>query len=135
MRGREDVAPTQVHRAAELDRPSREISSQSAAAGLIERLNGQLVRHQFQLSLRPGRPQASPGEHMAIITAITGQEPDEAEHAMRLHLRSVMRALIDHRRPGRTARQTGGRVIMNDDPAGGSGEAGTSAVSQHETVP
>jgi hypothetical protein len=34
-------------------RLDREISGQSTAAGLIERLNGQLVRHQYQLSLRP----------------------------------------------------------------------------------
>ena len=61
----------------ELHRLVREISGQSTAARLIERLNGQLVRHQFQLSLRPGRPQASLGEHTAIITAITGRHPDE----------------------------------------------------------
>jgi len=97
--------------------------------------NGQLVRLQLQLSLRPGRPQASLREHMAIITAITGRQPDEAEQAMHRHLHSVMRALIDHHQPGNTTRQTGGRVIMNDDPVGRSGEAGTSAVSQHETVP
>lgn len=119
----------------ELHRLVREISSQSAAAGLIEQLNGQLVRHQFQLSLRPGRPQASLGEHMAIITAITGRQPDEAEQAMRRHLRSVMRALIDHQQPGSTARQAEGRVIMNDDPVDGVSEAATSAVSPYETVP
>ena len=83
----------------ELHRLVREISGQSAAARLIERLNGQLVRHQFQLSLRPGRPQASLGEHTAIITAITGRQPGEAEQAMRRHLRSVMGALIDHHQP------------------------------------
>ena len=91
----------------ELHRLVREISGQSTAARLIERLNGQLVRHQFQLSLRPGRPQASLGEHTAIITAITGRQPEEAEQAMRCHLRSVMRALIDHHQPGSTARQEG----------------------------
>ena len=45
----------------------------AVAAALLERLNGQLVRHQFQLSLRPGRPQASLPEHLAIITAIAGR--------------------------------------------------------------
>src|SRR6202453_2042167 len=40
----------------ELHRLVREISGQTVAAALLERLNGQLVRHQFQLSLRPGRP-------------------------------------------------------------------------------
>jgi DNA-binding GntR family transcriptional regulator len=119
----------------ELHRLVREISGQSTAAGLIERLNGQLVRHQFQLSLRPGRPQASLGEHMAIITAITGRRPDEAEQVMRRHLRSVMRALLDHYRPGNTARQTGGLVIMNDGQVDGAAGAATSTVSPYETVP
>jgi DNA-binding GntR family transcriptional regulator len=119
----------------ELHRLVREISGQNAAARLIERLNGQLVRHQFQLALRPGRPHASLGEHLAIITAITRRRPDEAEHAMRRHLRSVMRALLDHHQPGNTARQTGGPVIMNDDQVGRAGEAATSAVSPYETVP
>ena len=57
----------------ELHRLVREISGQAVAAALLERLNGQLVRHQFQLSLRPGRPQASLGEHLAIIAAIAGR--------------------------------------------------------------
>jgi DNA-binding GntR family transcriptional regulator len=118
----------------ELHRLVREISGQGVAAGLIERLNGQLVRHQFRLSLRPGRPQASLGEHMAIITAITGRQPDKAEQVMRRHLRSVMRALIDHPQPGSAARQTGGLVIMNDHQVDGAGEATTSAVSPYETV-
>jgi DNA-binding GntR family transcriptional regulator len=103
----------------ELHRLVREISGQSAASGLIERLNGQLVRHQFQLSLRPGRPQASLGEHLAIITAITGRQPAEAEQATRRHLRSVMRALLDQHQPRSTARQTEGPVIMNEDPVDG----------------
>ena len=54
----------------ELHRLVREISGQAVAAALLERLHAQLVRHQFQLSLRPGRPQASLAEHLAIITAV-----------------------------------------------------------------
>jgi len=79
----------------ELHRLVREISGQTVAAGLLERLNGQLVRHQFQLSLRPGRPQASLPEHLAIIAAIVGRRPAEAEEAARRHLRSVIAALLD----------------------------------------
>jgi len=77
----------------ELHRLIREISAQTVAAGMLERLNGQLVRHQFQLSLRPGRPQASLPEHLAIISAIVGRRPAEAEQATRSHLRSVINAL------------------------------------------
>jgi hypothetical protein len=138
VRGREDTAPTRVGWASALNhelRPVREISGQSTAAGLIERLNGQLVRHQFQLPLRPGRPRASLGEHLAIIAAITRRQPDQAEHAMRRHLRSVMRALLDHHQPGNTARPAGGLVIMKEDQVAGAGGAATSAVSPYETVP
>jgi len=77
----------------ELHRLIREISAQTVAAGMLERLNGQLVRHQFQLSLRPGRPQASLPEHLAMISAIVGRRPAEAEQATRSHLRSVINAL------------------------------------------
>ena len=70
-----------------------DISGQETAAGLIARLNGQLVRHQFRLSLRPGRPQQSLPEHLAIIAAIVAKDPVRAEEAARDHLRSVIRAL------------------------------------------
>lgn len=70
-----------------------EISGQSVAADLLARLNGQFVRHQFQLALRPGRPQASLPEHLAIISAITAGRPAEAESATRRHLSSVIVAL------------------------------------------
>jgi DNA-binding GntR family transcriptional regulator len=79
----------------ELHRLVREISGQAVAAGLLERLNGQLVRHQFQLSLRPGRPQSSLPEHLAIIAAVAGRRPAEAEDAIRRHLHSVISALLD----------------------------------------
>jgi|SRR5208282_4995664 len=80
---------------AELHRLVREISGQTVAAGLLERLNGQLVRHQFRLSLRAGRPQVSLPEHLAIIAAIAGRRPAEAEEAAQRHLRSVIAALLD----------------------------------------
>jgi DNA-binding GntR family transcriptional regulator len=83
----------------ELHRLVREISGQAVATSLLERLNGQLVRHQFQLSLRPGRPQASLPEHMAIIAAVAGRRPAEAEQAIRRHLRSVISALADQGAP------------------------------------
>jgi hypothetical protein len=56
---------------------------------------------------------------------------------MRRHLRSGIRALIDHHQPGSTARQApvGGPVIMTDGQLDGVREAATSAVSPYETVP
>ena len=91
----------------EVHRLMREISGQTVAAALLERLNGQLVRHQFQLSLRPGRAQTSLGEHLAMIDAIAGRRPDEAEQATRRHLRSVITALLDQPQPGNNSAAAG----------------------------
>jgi DNA-binding GntR family transcriptional regulator len=80
----------------EVHRLVREISGQEVAAGLLERLHAQLVRHQFRLSLRPGRPQVSLPEHLAIIEAISEGRQDEARDAAQNHLRSVIRALREN---------------------------------------
>jgi len=69
------------------------ISGQRTAQDLLDRLNAQLVRHRFRLSLRPGRPQQSLPEHLAIITAITSHDPRAAGRAARDHLDSVIRSL------------------------------------------
>jgi DNA-binding FadR family transcriptional regulator len=69
------------------------ISGQTVAVGLLERLHAQLVRHQFQLALRPGRPEVSLPEHVAIAHAVAGQRPEDAERAVRAHLASVIQAL------------------------------------------
>ncbi len=71
----------------------REIAGQQMATDLIGRLNAQIVRHQFQLSLRPGRPQVSLGEHLAIAEAVIAGDSQAAEQAMRDHLDSVIAAL------------------------------------------
>ncbi|WP_327177362.1 GntR family transcriptional regulator [Streptomyces sp. NBC_01335] len=73
----------------------REFSGQRTAVELLERLNGQLVRHQFQLALRPGRPQQSLSEHLTMIEAIVAGEPQAAEEAVRAHLSSVIDVLRD----------------------------------------
>ncbi|MFB4423492.1 GntR family transcriptional regulator [Streptomyces sp. QL37] len=77
----------------ELHAMVREFSGQRTAVSLLERLNGQLVRHRFQLALRPGRPQQSLNEHLAMIDAIRAREPQAAEAAVRSHLASVIEAL------------------------------------------
>ena len=77
----------------ELHRLVREISAQPVAAGLLDRLGGQIVRHQFRLALRPGRPHVSLPQHLAIIDAIARRDPAAAEEAARAHLRSVIDAL------------------------------------------
>ncbi|MGW5586835.1 GntR family transcriptional regulator [Streptomyces sp. NPDC003857] len=73
----------------------RRFSGQRTAVELLERLNAQLVRHRFQLALRPGRPQHSLNEHLAMIEAIRARDPQAAETAVRAHLTSVIEALRD----------------------------------------
>jgi DNA-binding GntR family transcriptional regulator len=77
----------------ELHRRVGVISGQFVAVDLLERLHGQLVRHQFQLALRTGRPEVSLGEHLAILYAVAGRQPADAERAVRAHLASVIQAL------------------------------------------
>jgi DNA-binding GntR family transcriptional regulator len=76
-----------------LHRRVREIGGQRTAEQVLERLRGQSVRHQFRLAMRPGRPQVSMPEHLAIIDAICAHHPVEAAEAARVHLQSVIEAL------------------------------------------
>jgi DNA-binding GntR family transcriptional regulator len=78
----------------ELHRRVGAISGQRVAVGLLERLHAQLVRHQFQLALRPGRPEVSLPEHLAIAYAVADRRPEDAERAVRVHLASVIEALL-----------------------------------------
>jgi DNA-binding GntR family transcriptional regulator len=77
----------------ELHRRVGVISGQAVALGLLERLHAQIVRHQFQLAQRPGRPDRSLPEHLAIIDAVAGRRPADADQAVRRHLSSVIEAL------------------------------------------
>lgn len=71
----------------------REVAGHGTADRIVETLRGQLVRHQFMLSLLPGRPQASLPQHERIIAAIRDRDPKAAEAAMREHIASVIEAL------------------------------------------
>jgi DNA-binding GntR family transcriptional regulator len=82
----------------------REAARHPVAAGLVGRLQAQLVRHQFQLSLRPGRPQVSLRGLTAVVEAIAARDPDRAEAATGAHFRSVIAALAE------PTRDTGGRA-------------------------
>jgi DNA-binding GntR family transcriptional regulator len=73
----------------------RRIAGHHTADGIIETLRGQLVRHQFMLSLHPGRPATSLPQHERIIEAIRERDPKVAEEAMRDHIASVIEALRD----------------------------------------
>jgi DNA-binding GntR family transcriptional regulator len=71
----------------------RDIAGHQTADRIIETLRGQLVRHQFMLSMLPGRPQESLPQHERIISAIRERDPKAAEAAMREHIASVIDAL------------------------------------------
>jgi DNA-binding GntR family transcriptional regulator len=83
----------------ELHRRVGIISGQTVAVGLLERLHAQLVRHQFQLAQRPGRPEVSVAEHVAIAEAIADRRPEDADRAIRAHLASVIEALREDSAP------------------------------------
>jgi DNA-binding GntR family transcriptional regulator len=71
----------------------RAIAGHPTADAIIETLRGQLVRHQYMLSLLPGRPRVSLPQHERIIDAIRRRDPAAAEAAMREHIGSVVQAL------------------------------------------
>jgi DNA-binding GntR family transcriptional regulator len=78
----------------------RRIAGHRAADGIIETLRGQLVRHQYMLSLLPGRPAISLPQHERIVAAIRSRDPVQAEAAMREHIASVIEALREMGRMG-----------------------------------
>jgi len=78
---------------AQLHSRVRVIAQHATATRITEQLRAQMVRHQFRLSLVPGRPSVSLPEHLEIIDAIARHDPDAAEQAARAHLRSVITAL------------------------------------------
>jgi DNA-binding GntR family transcriptional regulator len=85
----------------QLDRRILEISGQHTAVEVLKRLRAQGVRHQFKLALQPGRAQTSVTEHTAIIDAVAARRPEEAEKAVREHMRSVVAALREASAAGR----------------------------------
>jgi DNA-binding GntR family transcriptional regulator len=68
-------------------------ADQQVAQSLLDRLNGQMVRYQFRLALRPGRPAKSLPQHLAIVDAIGARDPKAAEAAARAHVESVIEEL------------------------------------------
>jgi DNA-binding GntR family transcriptional regulator len=71
----------------------RRIADHGTADRIVETLRGQIVRHQYMLSLMPGRSERSLPQHERIIAAIRDRDPKAAEEAMREHISSVIEAL------------------------------------------
>ena len=72
----------------------RDIAAHETSARLLRQLRDQTVRHQFSLSLVPGRSAVSLPQHEAIVTAVIARDPAAAERAMHEHLQSVIDALV-----------------------------------------
>ncbi|MCM0614989.1 GntR family transcriptional regulator [Paenarthrobacter sp. TYUT067] len=89
-----------------------EIGAQQIASGLILKLRSQIVRHQFQLSQRPGRPQVSLGQHLAIIEGVNSRDPQRAEQAARRHVQSVIETLLEIRAEQQDASQETQRIAV-----------------------
>jgi DNA-binding GntR family transcriptional regulator len=70
----------------------RDIAAHETAARMLRQLRDQTVRHQFSLSLVPGRPAVSLPQHEAIVAAISARDAGQAERAMHDHLQSVIDA-------------------------------------------
>ena len=100
-----------------------ETARHPVAADLVGRLQAQLVRHQFRLSLRPGRPRVSLGELTELVEAITDRDPDRAEAAARHALPQRHRGAVGAD-PGswRTSMRT---VVVTDPPRADAGDAET----------
>jgi DNA-binding GntR family transcriptional regulator len=77
---------------AQLHAAIRDIADHQTCARLLQQLRDQTVRHQFSLSLVPGRSRVSLPQHEAIVAAITARDPAAAEKAMHEHLQSVITA-------------------------------------------
>jgi DNA-binding GntR family transcriptional regulator len=79
----------------------REISGQSTANRILERLRYQDVRYQFHVSLLPGRLVKGANEHYDIIEAVIAGDAVAAEQVTRDHFFSVIAALrkLEHLKP------------------------------------
>jgi DNA-binding GntR family transcriptional regulator len=69
------------------------IADHATVERVASTINSQLVRFQYRTILRPGRPEVSLAEHVAIVDAIEDGDGDAAEAAMRRHVSGVTDAL------------------------------------------
>jgi len=64
----------------------------------IDSLQTSLVRYRFRAIMVPNRGAGSRREHSQILEAIRARSPERAEAAMREHIESVAKAMVDARR-------------------------------------
>ena len=78
---------------ARFHRRLREMSGHAIAAELVANLRNRAAHHQYRLSVMPGRPKESLGQHAAIADAVIAGDEAGAAEAMHQHLRSVIDVL------------------------------------------
>jgi DNA-binding GntR family transcriptional regulator len=78
----------------------RQAAGHTIASDTVARLQAQIVRHQFRLSHRPVRADASLNELRLVVRAIVDRDPDRAEAATRAHLKGVIQAVLAESREG-----------------------------------
>lgn len=93
---------------AQLHAEIRRIAAHETSARILEALRGQLVRHQFSLSLVPGRPAVSLPQHEAIVKAVVARDAEAARTQMQRHMDSVIQALraLPANRTARTRKES-----------------------------
>ncbi len=93
-RMRRAVADNAVHDYSALNRRLHELvieaSGQDVARRQLEQFNGPMVRHQFRLASRPGRPAQSLQHHLDIIEAVVAGDAAAAGRAAAAHLDDVI---------------------------------------------
>lgn len=67
-----------------------EAARQPLASSLVEGLQSQVVRHQFQWLLRPGRAQQALDRLTEVVDALEGRRAGAAEMAARAHVQDVI---------------------------------------------
>jgi DNA-binding GntR family transcriptional regulator len=67
-----------------------EIAQHETAAHMLSQLQSQSVRYQFRTVLEPGRAAKSLSEHQRIYLALQKRDADDAERAVREHIRNVI---------------------------------------------
>jgi DNA-binding GntR family transcriptional regulator len=78
----------------------RQAAGHNVASDTVARLQAQIVRHQFRLSLRPARAGTSLEELRHVVRAIIARDPARAEEATRAHLKGVIEAVLTESRDG-----------------------------------
>jgi len=73
----------------------RSIAQHHTSEAIITRLGAQVVRYQYGLSRRPGRPAVSLEQHERIISTIVARDSEAAAQAMQEHLRSVASVIAE----------------------------------------